>query len=92
MPACSVVQGSKTSGTFFGIYTLEMTSIKPIIESKELTTYIMKEENKELQTTEIESSGYVDDINHLIANRSKDDLEKETQGIYKLVTRIYTEN
>ena len=92
MPACSVVQGSKTSGTFFGIYTLEMTSIKPIIESKELTKYIMKEENKELQTTEIESSGYVDDINHLIANKSKDDLEKQTQGIYKLVTKIYTEN
>ena len=80
------------SGQFVGVYTLEMSQIEESINNEETYKYITGEEITHNKTSTINSSGYVDDINHIASNKSKDQLEKVTQNIYKLTRNMYNEN
>ena len=88
----SVIQGGKLSGQFFGVYTLEMSQIEDSINNEEAYRYITGDDITHDKTSTINSSGYVDDINHIASNKSKDQLEKVTQNIYKLARNMYNEN
>merc|ERR1711954_252121 len=88
----SVIQGGKLSGQFFGVYTLEMSQIEETMNNDENYKYITGEDLTHNKTSTIKSSGYVDDINHIASNNSKEQLQEVTQYIYKLVRTMYSEN
>ena len=65
----SVIQGGKLSGQFFGVYTLEMSQIEETMNNEESYRYITGEDITHDKTSTINSSGYVDDINHIASNK-----------------------
>ena len=88
----SVIQGGKMSGQFFGIFTIEMTQIEALLKNPQAFEYITGTQLTNDLSSDIASCGYVDDINHLISNESKDELAKTTQDAHNLTVNLYTEN
>ena len=83
----SVIQGGKLSGQFYGIYTIEMTQIAQILQNDQFYTYITGENLSHDKTSETNSTGYVNDINHVSNNKDIDQLEKTTKDLNKLATK-----
>ena len=53
-----------------------MTKIREMIENEARFKYITNTETTNDKSSEVESSGYVDDINHIASNKNKEELEK----------------
>ena len=88
----SVIQGGKLSGQFFSVYTLETTKLDEIMKNNDELKFISGETLTESNKTELQSTGYVDDVNHVAGNANIEDLEEFTGKLLNAVTEIYKEN
>ena len=55
--------------TLYFIFTIEMTQIAKIINNPDDYRFITRRELRHNKTSELDSCGYVDDINHIISNK-----------------------
>ena len=72
------------SGTFFGVYTLEMTQISQLMNNQEDFKFITEREYLHDGSSRLASTGYVDDINHAGSNSNKEQLaSKDIKLLFK---------
>ena len=75
------------SGQFFGVYTLENTAVGEIMKDTDEIKYITGEDDFHDVTTTIDSTGYVDDVSHVIGNQDTSKLEEYARMLRKVVTK-----
>ena len=69
-----------------------MTTINKMIHNEVLFKYITEKELNHNKTSEVESTGFVDDLSHTISNKNIEQLELTTSDAQELVTSLYNEN
>ena len=69
-----------------------MTLIGSIIKDDQLFEYITGQLPLNNKTTNIASTGYVDDVNHVCSNKDVIQLEKATSDMNTLASEIFREN
>ena len=91
-PNCSVVQGSKLSTTLYTIYTLDITEVKKIMTNPEEFKRIVGKDKQQTTETNVRSTGYINDVTHVVAGINKEDLEIELHNLYSLLETLYKNN
>ena len=92
MPRLSVIQGSRLSGTFFTIYTLDVPKVNQIMKEPRLYKMLT---GKELATSvdiEQESVAYVDDVHHVISGKSWEQIKKYINQLHMATIGFYNHN
>ena len=69
-----------------------MTKIGEIINYEDEFKFITGKDLNHNKNSEVTSVGYIDDINHIISNKNKEELERITDDKHKLVVEIYNIN
>ena len=88
-PNCSVIQGGKLSSTLYTLYTLDVTEIKEILNDNDTYKEIVGKDMVIEDDKDTESTGYIDDVNHVISANNKDILEIKLNQLYSLLQEIY---
>ena len=70
-PKCSVIQGSELSSTFYTIYTLDLTERNQNMNDNDKFKSIVGRELTNNDNKEQESTGYLDNVTHILAARNK---------------------
>ena len=70
-----MIQAGKLLSTLYTTYTLDVTEVKRIMNNPEQFEKVMERKPKLTDMTDIESTGYIDDISHVVASKDKDTLE-----------------
>ena len=85
-----MIQGGKLSSTLYTLYTIDVTEIKEIMKSNEAYREIVDEDMSITEQNDTESTGYIDNVNHVVSTNTKEDLEIKLNQIYNLLQNIYT--
>lgn len=69
-----------------------MTKLSEIMKDRETFKLIKGRDMTHDMSSKIESFGYIDNLSDLLGNSDKEELNKCTQDMYKLATKLYSEN
>ena len=88
-PDCSVIQGSKCNTTLYTIYTLDVTELETVMKEPETYKTIVGKDKTVTNITEQSSTGYIDEVRHVIGATNKDTQEIHINDLYALLKMVY---
>ena len=89
-PDCSVIQGSKCNTTLYTIYTLDVTELETVMKEPETYKTIVGKDKTVTNITEQSSTGYIDEVRHVIGATNKDTQEIHMNDLYALLKMVYS--
>ena len=89
---CSIIQGSKLSGTLYTIYTNEVPVLQELIKDKEWLEEKLKLDYIEYTNVEHTTTNFVDDANSMISFEEESEANHYVNRYFKILQHYYDLN